>query len=142
MNKTVLSFGLLIAALLILFQLGKYRYVQGDVTMEVIVSVIAIVFFFIGLYFRNKWMKKEDGEKVNMSINHEKINELGLSRREQEVLQEITNGLSNKEIADKLFVSESTIKTHVSNIYNKLGVNKRPQAIKVSQEWRLVNLEN
>ena len=104
--------------------------------MEIVVSVMAIIFFFIGLYFRKKNLSKEGAD--SHELDHTKIKELGISQREHEVLQELVNGLSNKEIAEKLFVSESTVKTHVSNLYTKLGVNKRPQAINLSKELNLV----
>ncbi|MBD3638200.1 MAG: response regulator transcription factor [Crocinitomicaceae bacterium] len=138
MTKTVLSFGLLIAALLALFQLGKYKFFEGDITMEVVVSVAAILFFFIGLYFRKKQLTSKETGLEYGQIDHQKLKELNISDREQEVLQELANGLSNKEIADKLFVSESTVKTHVSNIYTKLKVQRRPQAILKSKEMKLV----
>lgn len=138
MTKTVLSFGLLIAALLALFQLGKYKFFEGDITMEVVVSVVAILFFFIGLYFRKKQLASQEAGLEYGQIDHQKLKELNISVREQEVLQELANGLSNKEIADKLFVSESTVKTHVSNIYTKLKVQRRPQAILKSKELKLV----
>ena len=137
MNKTILAFGLLIAALLILFQLGQYKFLEGDMKMEIIVAVMAIVFFFLGIYFRGRWQKQPDEFQTN-DIDHNKIKDLGISQRELDVLQELANGLSNKEIAEKLFVSESTVKTHVSNLYSKLGVKKRPQAINLSKELKLV----
>ena len=68
----------------------------------------------------------------------EKIEELGLSKREYEVLQEIALGLSNQEIADKLFVSESTIKTHVSNLLIKLDAKRRTQAIRISKSLNII----
>ena len=72
-----------------------------------------------------------DGPK---EIDKEKIEELGLSNREYEVLEQIAQGLSNKEIAEKLFVSESTVKTHVSNLFIKLDAQRRTQAIQIAKE--------
>lgn len=138
MKKTILVFGLLIAALLILFQLGKYRMFEGDVSSELVISVAAILFFGLGVYFRHRWSKEEALPTKNGEIDYAKVDELDLSKREMEVLQELVNGLSNKEIAEKLFISESTIKTHVSHIYGKLDVNRRTQAILLSKELNLV----
>jgi DNA-binding NarL/FixJ family response regulator len=138
MKKTILVFGLLIAALLILFQLGKYRVFEGDISSEIVVSVAALAFFGLGLYFRNKWNKDGPQNGNSNRVDHAKISELDLSKREIEVLQELVNGLSNKEISEKLFISESTTKSHISNIYTKLDVNRRSQAILVSKELKLV----
>ena len=66
------------------------------------------------------------------------IDELGLSKREYEVLKEVAFGLSNQEIADKLFVSESTIKTHVSSLLVKLNAKRRTQAIQVSKDFNII----
>ena len=138
MKKTILVFGLLITALLVLFQLGKYRMFEGDISSEMVISIAAILFFGLGIYFRNRWNKEEQLPTKDGEIDYAKVNELDLSKREMEVLQELVNGLSNKEIAEKLFISESTTKTHVSNIYSKLNVNRRSQAILVSKELNLV----
>jgi DNA-binding NarL/FixJ family response regulator len=139
MKKTILVFGLLITALLVLFQLGRYRIFEGDVSSEVVISIAAILFFILGIYFRNKWNHQTETELSPIDkIDYQKINELELSKREMEVLQELANGLSNQEISDKLFISQSTTKTHVSNIYSKLGVNRRSQAILLSKELNLV----
>lgn len=139
MTRTILSFGLLIAALLVLFQLSEYRLFHGDLSSELIVAIISIVFFFLGIYFRKKfnWGKNNEGVKAN-EINHEAIKKFNLSSRELEVLELIVQGYSNKEIADQLFLAESTIKTHVSNLYQKLEVNKRPQAINKARDLKLV----
>ncbi len=137
MKKNILTFGLLITALLILFQLSQYQLIQGDMRTEVIIAVISIVFFFLGLYFRKKW--KTSGEATsNQGVNYSELKKLGISDREHEVLQELVKGFSNKEIGEKLFVSESTVKSHVSSIYSKLEVKRRPQAIIKAQELGLV----
>ena len=71
-------------------------------------------------------------------INHNKISELEITKREYEVLQEIASGLSNKEIANKLFLSESTIKTHVSNLLVKLNAKRRTQAIQIAKDFNIL----
>ncbi|MGB5818505.1 MAG: response regulator transcription factor [Saonia sp.] len=136
MKKTVLVFGLIILALLLLFQISKYSLIRGNVTLEIVIATIAVVFFVIGVYLNKKSLHKErlpQGE-----INHKQIKALELSKREYEVLQEISSGLSNKEIADKLFLSESTIKTHVSNLLVKLNAKRRTQAIQIAKEMHII----
>jgi len=136
MKRTILVFGLLILALLVLFEISKRTYLSGDTSIEIIIAVIAIVFFFIGIYINKKSLDKNT--PIAKEVNHKKIKELNISNREYEVLCEIANGLSNQEIANKLFVSESTIKTHVSNLLVKLNAKRRTQAIQISKELRLL----
>ncbi len=135
MKKTILVFGLIILALLLLFKISKHTYLSGDFSIEIIIVFIALVFFFIGLFISKKQPKHISKTK---EVNHKKIKELNLSKREYQVLCEIAIGLSNKEIADKLFVSESTVKTHVSNILIKLNAKRRTQAIQISKEFQIL----
>jgi len=136
MKRTILVFGLLILALLVLFEISKRTYLSGDTSIEIIIAVIALVFFFIGIYINKKSLNKNS--PIAKGVNHKKIKELNISNREYEVLCEIAKGLSNQEIANKLFVSESTIKTHVSNILVKLNAKRRTQAIQISKELQLL----
>jgi DNA-binding NarL/FixJ family response regulator len=136
-KKTVFIFSALIVALLILFQISKYSYVNGDVAIETIISVIAVVFLGIGLYI-NKSNSKKHIPRNNNIIDQNKISALGISKREYEVLLEIAKGFSNKEIGEKLFVTESTVKTHVSNILLKLEAKRRTQAIQKAKELQII----
>lgn len=120
-----------------LFQLSKYSYSSGDTSIEIIIAVIAIVFFFIGVYINQRSSKKRI-TRDNEEVDQGKIEELGLSKREYEVLVQVSKGLSNKEIANTLFVSESTIKTHVSNLLIKLDAKRRTQAIRRAKILRIL----
>ncbi len=136
MKKTVVVFGAMILALLALFQLSKYSLMSGSLSLEILIAVIAVVFFFIGIYMNRKAQmgRADKGKK----IDKRKIALLGISNREYEVLLEVAQGLSNQEIAEKLFVSESTIKTHVSSILTKLDVKRRTQAVQRAKELRII----
>lgn len=136
MKKTVLVFSLLILALLLLFQFSKYTVISGDLNIEYIMAIIAIAFLGIGIFINKKTQKQP--ETSNDQINLQKVEELGLSKREYEVLKEVALGLSNQEIAEKLFVSESTIKTHVSNLLLKLNAKRRTQAIQISKDLNII----
>lgn len=136
MKKTVLVFSLLILALLLLFQFSKYNVISGDLNIEYIMAIIAIAFLGIGIFINKKTQKQP--ETYNDQINLQKVEELGLSKREYEVLKEVALGLSNQEIAEKLFVSESTIKTHVSNLLLKLNAKRRTQAIQISKDLNII----
>ncbi len=136
MKKTIFIFAALVIALLSLFQLSKYSVLTGSASIEIIIAIIAIIFFVIGVIINKRVLHKQ--KILSKEIDHKKIQELGLSRREHEVLCEIASGLSNKEIAEKLFVSESTIKTHVSNLLVKLDAKRRTQAIQIAKELRII----
>ncbi|WP_456441028.1 response regulator transcription factor [Psychroserpens sp.] len=136
MKKTILVFGLLILALLLLFQFSKYAVISGDLNSEFAIAIIAIVFFFVGVYLNKRSLQKQNTSSEN--INHKKIKDLDISKREYEVLLGISEGLSNKEIGEKLFVSESTIKTHVSNLLSKLNAKRRTQALQIAKNFNII----
>ena len=136
MKKTILVFSLLILALLLLFQFGKYTFITGETQIEYIMAVVAIVFLVIGLFINKKTQKKQS--IATPEIDLEKVKELEITNREYEVLKHISSGLSNKEIAEKLFLSESTIKTHVSNLLVKLNAKRRTQAIQIAQDYQII----
>lgn len=136
MKKTVVVFALLILALLLLFRLSTYSIISGDMTTEWVVAIIAIVFFIAGIYLNKRSLAKKI--HVAKEIDHQKIKQLEITSREYEVLKEIASGLSNKEIAAKLFLSESTIKTHVSNLLLKLNAKRRTQAVQIAKEIHIL----
>jgi len=138
MKKTILVFGTLILALLILFQFSKYALISNNLKIEIVIAIIAIIFFFVGIYINKKSLHKTIKINTTPKIDYKKIEELEISKREYEVLQNISEGLSNKEIADKLFVSESTIKTHVSSLLVKLNAKRRTQAILIAKSLQIL----
>jgi DNA-binding NarL/FixJ family response regulator len=137
MKKSVIVFSLLVFALLILFQFSKYTLVRGDLQTDYIMAIIAIIFFGIGIFINKKAENKQQASSKK-EIDYQKIKDLGLSKREHQVLKEVALGLSNQEIANKLFVSESTIKTHVSNVLFKLNAKRRTQAIQISKTLNII----
>ncbi|RIV46509.1 response regulator transcription factor [Flagellimonas pelagia] len=136
MKKTILVFSALIIALLILFRLSRYSYLSNDISVELTIGSIAVIFFFVGIYINKRTLHKEKLKPTQ--VDYKKIEQLGISKREYEVLILISKGMSNKEIADALFVSESTIKTHVSNLLVKLDAQRRTQAIKKAKELQIL----
>lgn len=147
MRPIIIGFGLLILCLLVLFRIGEVNFIKGDVKLEVIVAIVALIFFFVGLYFNYHSQKKaaeSPGPPVTTDtskpiIDFEQIKKLGLTQREHDVLVKMAEGLSNQEIAAALFLSESTIKTHVSNILFKLDAKRRTQAIQVAKQLKIVS---
>lgn len=136
MKRTVFIFAALVAALLSLFKLSTYSHATGDASVEFIIAVIAVVFFFVGIYLNKNSLRKNTSPQNH--VDEKKIEESGLSKREYEVLQKIALGLSNKEIGDKMYLSESTIKTHVSNLFVKLDAKRRTQAIQKAKEMQII----
>jgi len=136
MKKTVLVFGLLAMAILLLLQFSKYTVISGDLHVEYVMAIVAAISIGIGLLINRK--TKNGNTEIITKIDSKKIQELGISNREYEVLKEVALGLSNQEIASKLFVSESTIKTHVSNLLVKLNAKRRTQAIQISKDLNII----
>jgi len=143
MRPIIIGFGLLILCLLILFKIGEVNFTKGNVRLEVIVAIVALVFFFVGLYFNNQAQKKitvglYETPLTPEKVDYEQIKKVGLTQREHDVLVKMAEGLSNQEIAQQLFLSESTVKTHVSNILFKLEAKRRTQAIQSAKKLKIV----
>ena len=132
----LILYGISMAILLFLLKWLEVRFVIIDHALEVYVGAIALIFTGFGIWLAMKIVKpkitiveKEIYVNTPFSINKKELDELNLSKRELEVLQLMAEGLSNKEIADRLFVSLSTIKTHSNNLFDKMNVERRTQAI-------------
>ena len=136
MKKTIFVFSTLILSLLLLFRLSEYAFLMGDTSIELIIAIVAIVFLGLGLYINAR--RQVAKPTTAQEIDAKKIEALGISSREYEVLIEISKGLSNKEIGEKLYISESTIKTHVSNLLVKLDAKRRTQAIQKAKELQIL----
>ena len=137
--KTVIVYGLAMAVLIGLLKLVEYKYFIRDFTLEIYIGAVALLFTGIGIWAGLKLTRPKIIEKTEpFELDEGKVTELGLSKREYEVLQLISQGLSNQEIAEKLFVSVSTVKTHVSNILGKLDASRRTQAIQRAKELRIL----
>lgn len=141
----ILKFGLIIGLILIILKLSKYSMITNFGNYELIIGIIALVFLILGVIISRKYFYKEN-ELVkeviingNTNLDKKKINDIGLSKREYEVLVLISEGMSNKEIAEKIFLSESTVKTHVSNIFVKLDAKRRTDAIRIAKEQNIIN---
>lgn len=139
MLKTVFRFGLIIAALLILFELSKASAFVPEISSDLMLAISGAAFIGLGVYVGLTFRKEKIIEvQAPIAIDELKIKELGLSEREMEVLRSMAEGASNQGIAEKLFVSESTIKSHVSSIFVKLDVKRRTHAVTRAKELRLI----
>lgn len=124
---------------MILFQLSNASLFIPDIPADAIIAVGAVLLIALGIYLGGN-IKKSKIIQVSpaIEVDTERIKKLGISSRELEVLQLISDGHSNQEIGEKLFISESTIKTHVSNLFVKLDVKRRTQAVIRAKEWRII----
>ncbi len=131
MKKTILIFGSLAAIITLLFELVKLSVKsQADlVDLYVVISGLAFVGLglFLGKFFHHK-PNKSAPPKPNTSLTNQELRVLIL----------MNDGLSNQEIAGKLFIAESTVKTHVSNILSKLAAKRRTEAIKIGRDLELI----
>lgn len=141
MRRTVIIYGIAMAAVLGLLKLVEYRYLVRDIPLEFYIGVVAIMFTGIGIWAGLKLTRPRVREiLVNGPFERDDqvVKKLGISKREFEVLELIAAGLSNQEIADRLFVSTSTVKTHVSNVLAKLDASRRTEAIARAKEMRII----
>ncbi|MBD79594.1 MAG: helix-turn-helix transcriptional regulator [Crocinitomicaceae bacterium] len=139
MQKQVILFGFLLAVLVGILKYLEYSYFVKNVSLELYIGLLAILFTSAGIWAGIKWVnhKKVGGEKPKS--NEEVMKDLGISLREMDVLLGITEGLTNQEIAEKLFVSESTVKSHTSNLFAKLDVKRRTQAVQTARKSGLIS---
>lgn len=130
-KPTIFLYGLILAALVTILKVLEYRFLIRDLSAEIYAGLVALVFTTLGVWLGLKLIKpkKQPVDLPFPETDKITIKDYGLSDRESEVLQLMAQGLSNQQIADKLFVSLPTIKSHSTNIYSKLGVNKRTQAV-------------
>jgi DNA-binding NarL/FixJ family response regulator len=140
MKPVVISFGLLILALLILFRLPGLYHLDNRMTTETWIAIFSILFLLIGIVISRKLFvhTRIITKQQPTIINYEQLLKSGISKREADILLLVDKGLSNQQIADKLFLSENTIKKHLSNIFQKLQVDRRTEAIKKARELSII----
>lgn len=142
--RTSLIFSGIILLLLVLFQLGRYFHFSTGLEWEVMVTLIAMVCIVVGLMVGKHLFSRHIMKEVYVPVSADfvpdadQIERIGLSNREMDVLEAVGMGLSNQEIAEKLHISEPTVKTHVSNIYSKLNCNRRTQAVNQARTLGLI----
>lgn len=152
--KQPILYGACMAILLFLLKWLQFRFIIIDHALEIYVGAVAIIFTGLGIWLALKLARPKVHTVVvekevyitpaatangnSIIANEEELAKLGLSKRELEVLQLIAEGLSNQEIADRLFVSLNTIKTHSGRIFEKLNVKRRTQAIEKAKRLNLI----
>ncbi|HEY5825356.1 MAG TPA: LuxR C-terminal-related transcriptional regulator [Cyclobacteriaceae bacterium] len=142
MKKTILLYGLALALLVFILKFVEYRFFVRDLSLEFYIGLIAVLFTGVGIWSGIKLTSKKVIVTTVLSgpfeLNETELKRLGISKREHEVLELMAQGLSNQEIADKLFVSLNTVKTHTSNLFLKLDTKRRTQAVQKAKGLRLI----
>ena len=151
----LIIYGLSLAALLVLLKLVEFKLMIVDNSMETYIGMIALLFTLLGIWLANKLIrpKKEitviekevivEKEVLIASpqqfvMNEKALKDAEISARELEVLLLMAKGLSNQEIANSLYVSVNTIKTHVTNLFFKLDVTRRIQAVEKAKRLSII----
>ncbi len=130
-----------------MLKLVEYRFLVLEHSIEIYGGLIALVFAAVGIWLGLKLTKPKEvvvfkevavSTATPFALNEGSLRELTITRRELEILELIASGMSNREIAEKLFVSENTVKTHSSRLFDKLGAKRRTQAVQLGKELGLI----
>jgi DNA-binding CsgD family transcriptional regulator len=147
MKRHVLMYGLIGGVLIAALKWTEYRFLVVEHSVEIYGGLIAATFAVLGIWLGLKLTGRQQTIVVKeipvpaggAFIPDEKKREnLHITRRELEILELIAQGLSNREIAERLFVSENTVKTHSSRVFDKLGARRRTQAVQLGKEFGLL----
>jgi len=140
----IILYGISLGALAVLLKLIEYRFMVYDHAVELFIGVIALLFMMVGTWFgmkfrsRRRVMLPAVSGAVPFLVSQELLHEFGISKREYEVLELIAQGCSTKEIADRLFVSRNTVKSHASSLFQKLEAKRRTQAVQKAKSIGLL----
>ncbi|MEP6509866.1 MAG: response regulator transcription factor, partial [Gemmatimonadales bacterium] len=136
--------------LIVLLRVIEYRYLVIEHSLEIYGGLVALIFAVLGIWLGLKFTRPplmvvrevpvpfpvpaSESFVLNTTVQES----LGITKRELEILGFIAEGLSTKEIAERAFVSENTVKTHTSRLFDKLGANRRIQAVQVARDRGLI----
>jgi len=148
-HKQTIFYGVLLALLLFLLKWLELRLLIIHHSFEIYAGIIALLFTAVGIWLALKLSRPkvqtmviEKEVYINntspFTFNENALSQLNMSRRELEVLQLMANGLSNQEIADQLFVSLNTVKTHSARLFEKMEVKRRTQAVEKGKRMGLM----
>lgn len=145
MTKTVLLYGLLGGALIVALKVIEYRYLVLTHSLEIYGGIVAAIFSALGIWLGLKLTKTKETVVVRevavvgpFTRNEVRLAELGITPREFEILEALAAGHSNREIAERLIVSENTVKTHAARLFDKLQARRRTQMIQRAKEAGLI----
>jgi NarL family two-component system response regulator LiaR len=152
-KKTILLYGLLGGVLIAGLKLIEYRFLVVEHSIEIYGGIIALLFSVLGIWLGLKLTRTRETVRETVIVREvevpvrasepfvpdpARVREFGITPRELEILEAIAQGLSTREIAAKLFVSENTVKTHSSRLFDKLNARRRTQAVQAAREAGLI----
>jgi len=161
-KRHVLIFGIVGGILIALMQWTEHRFVVIEHSIEIYGGLVAAIFAGVGIWLGMRITRRKERVVVReVPVIKEVLvptaaragmpaprgpfvpdgsrrEELGITPRELDILELIAQGLSNREIAEKLFVSENTVKTHSSRVFDKLGAKRRTQAVQLGKQFGLL----
>jgi ATP/maltotriose-dependent transcriptional regulator MalT len=147
MRRHVLLYGLLAGVLIAALKAIEYRWLVVEHSLEIYGGLVAALFAGLGIWLgRHLTQPKERvvlrevqvPAAADFARDDAKLTALGITPRELEILELIAAGLSNREIAERVHVSENTVKTHSSRVFSKLGAQRRTQAVQLGKALRLI----
>ena len=151
MKKHVLLYGLIGGVLVAVLKLIEFRYLVVEHSVEIYGGLIAAVFAAVGIWLGLRLTRARTTVVETIVVrevpvplrtpfvrNETAVEALGITPRELEILELIAAGLSTREIAERIFVSENTVKTHSSRVFDKLGAKRRTQAVQLGKERGLI----
>lgn len=147
MRRHVLLYGLLAGILIAVLKLIEYRWLVVEHSIEIYSALVAAIFAAVGIWLGTRITRTRETVVVKEVMveapssfvrDEAKLASLGITPREMEILELIAAGLSTREIAGRVFVSENTVKTHSSRVFEKLGARRRTQAVQLAKEAGLI----
>jgi len=145
--REILIFGLCGGLLIAVLKWTEYRFLVVEHSVAVYGALVAVLFAAFGIWLGGTLTRKKPEVVVReievpvtgpFVLDERRLSALGITPRELEILGLIAGGLSNREIAEQLFVSENTVKTHTSRLLDKLGAKRRTQAVQIGKASRLI----
>ena len=147
MRRHVLLYGLLGGVLIAGLKLIEYRWLVVEHSLEIYGGLVAAIFASVGIWLGHRLTRRRETVMVREVVvptpatfarDERKLESLGITPRELEILELIAQGLSNREIAERAHVSENTVKTHSSRVFDKLGARRRTQAVQLGKELGII----
>ena len=153
MKRTILLYGILGGVLIAALKLIEYRFLVLEHSLEIYGGIVALLFSVLGIWLGLKLTRTRETvvvREVQVPVpvpvlapesfvrNDARLEELGITPRELEVLELMAAGLSTREMAERLFVSENTVKTHTGRLFDKLAARRRTQAVQRAKEAGLI----
>lgn len=147
MVRELLLYGLFSGVLILIVNLLEYRFLVVERSVQLYGVAVAVLFVGLGIWLGlTLKRRKEEAARASEALaaagpfarDEERVQQLGITPRELEMLGLIANGLSNREIAERLFISENTVKTHLNRLFDKLGAKRRTQAVQLGKSLRLI----